>query len=934
MYQTAGSEVLRMQVEECLGVPLYIGTIRGRSCNTSLVYQNTTATATTTSDDTNDIVKPNNKHDNNHHLDEVEDLHHLLSQILQSHPQINAVSSGAILSTYQRSRIENVCSRLHLTSLAYLWRRSCQSTVLDEILQDLEMDAVVVRVACPPGLHCGHLGRSLRSLRDEGVLDSLQKKYGMHVAGEGGEYETIVTDCQLFRLGRLVLDETEVVEDRESGDGVGILRIVKCRVEKKGGGVGEDDTSNVEIETSQSLEESDNASYVNLQGEITTRVHDALSNVQSLGNEPSVTPFITKQILQSMCATPNVRIMRGGLCHISALLSPTPASLLTPQSVESTNQEKNEAELAVQEFLSILQTLNQIFHRISQHKSSSSSSNKYIKPQHDILFVHLYLSQISHFASINAHYQQYFGMHLPPSRSCVGVGFNVLPGGRRVMMDCLWQLGSGEYLRVDDSECHEMSQFVRDAFKNKQVALRKTLHVQSISSWAPVCIGPYSQANILRSSLVFLAGMIGLVPQSMTLIQSSEAHVQDWEVQLYQSWRNAASVLDGLEDGGGKLEDCIGGLVYFSLGALKDAFTKTASSLHVGNTDRPKNPWHILYKKAQAVSSKAIADNGGIIMGSVDGVTVSSSGLDPNLYDEDGILYGGYEDEETWREMTGAAPSSSSAAVNDSDLPLLMVCVAELPMNAQAEVELVCASRRAAACLEVCNGVEVSFPVMASHNILLPETDMLWYTGYDHPASREDSSYKESYITINSVSRYVGKDCACISTVTADIDISSVDSMNKFDMENILSQMIDTAIRSATCNKDNESSSLFFNINNVLNVRLYYVAAAISNNIYNTECSIQIDSVDDGTTLRTLLHSVLASKSKQCCDLAALKGMTNSMRSTLLPTYTVVPVINMCLSSSWSSATVRDKQTVLAIQMTFVDAIRMETETWIRHGRE
>ena len=34
-----------------------------------------------------------------------------------------AVSVGAILSDYQRVRVEGVCARLNLVSLAFLWRR-------------------------------------------------------------------------------------------------------------------------------------------------------------------------------------------------------------------------------------------------------------------------------------------------------------------------------------------------------------------------------------------------------------------------------------------------------------------------------------------------------------------------------------------------------------------------------------------------------------------------------------------------------------------------------------------------------------------------------------------------------------------------------------------------------------------------------------------
>ena len=35
MYQTAGSEAVRRQVEECMGVPCYLGEIQGRSVNTA-----------------------------------------------------------------------------------------------------------------------------------------------------------------------------------------------------------------------------------------------------------------------------------------------------------------------------------------------------------------------------------------------------------------------------------------------------------------------------------------------------------------------------------------------------------------------------------------------------------------------------------------------------------------------------------------------------------------------------------------------------------------------------------------------------------------------------------------------------------------------------------------------------------------------------------
>ena len=46
---------------------------------------------------------------------------------------------------------------------------------------------------------------------------------------------------------------------------------------------------------------------------------------------------------------------------------------------------------------------------------------------------------------------------------------------------------------------------------------RQVLHVQSISSWAPSCIGPYSQASML-GGLLHMAGQIGLDPPTMQLV--------------------------------------------------------------------------------------------------------------------------------------------------------------------------------------------------------------------------------------------------------------------------------------------------------------------------------------------------------------------------------------------------------------------------------
>ena len=80
---------------------------------------------------------------------------------------------------------------------------------------------------------------------------------------------------------------------------------------------------------------------------------------------------------------PKVRVMKGGLCHVSALLSPF-----------ACRQQHDKAAAAVQEFLSMQQMLQTILLRLS------SNDQPPISPR-DVVYVQLYLSRMSYFAKIN-----------------------------------------------------------------------------------------------------------------------------------------------------------------------------------------------------------------------------------------------------------------------------------------------------------------------------------------------------------------------------------------------------------------------------------------------------------------------------------------------------------------------------------------------------
>ena len=184
MYQSVGAEIIEAQAE-CIGKPLIRDFIEGKPLTLDLGYN----------------VTEN---------DEVEDLYRLLGRVKEQFPEVQAVSSGAIFSTYQKNRVEDVCQRLNLVSLAPLWQRD-QISLLTQMVND-NIGAVLVRV-CSDGLKRNHLGKYLAELME--YLVGLQTHSGNSCCGEGGEFETIVLDCPIFKK-RIEVDESEILTEKEN----------------------------------------------------------------------------------------------------------------------------------------------------------------------------------------------------------------------------------------------------------------------------------------------------------------------------------------------------------------------------------------------------------------------------------------------------------------------------------------------------------------------------------------------------------------------------------------------------------------------------------------------------------------------------------------------------------------------------------------------
>jgi ABC transporter with metal-binding/Fe-S-binding domain ATP-binding protein len=128
---------------------------------------------------------------------ELNDLGEGLAKLVRS-SGIDGIISGAVASEYQRTRLDNLCDGLGLRSFAPLWHKNQEKLVREQIESGFE---IIVTACNALGLDATWLGRKL-GLPEVGTLVKLNKRYGLNVAFEGGEAETLVLGAPFFK-GRL-----------------------------------------------------------------------------------------------------------------------------------------------------------------------------------------------------------------------------------------------------------------------------------------------------------------------------------------------------------------------------------------------------------------------------------------------------------------------------------------------------------------------------------------------------------------------------------------------------------------------------------------------------------------------------------------------------------------------------------------------------------
>ncbi|ROW18360.1 hypothetical protein VPNG_00196 [Cytospora leucostoma] len=463
MYQTVGHQVIPLYAE-ATGIPLYRRPILGGAVQHGRDYSSSTAAAAAAA------AEGAGRDDLDDDDDETESMIPLLREVMRNHPEANALSAGAILSTYQRTRVESVAVRLGLAPLAYLWRypflpRPAGAPEDDgaQLLVDMAaagLEARIIKVASG-GLDEEFLWEDVAGARGVMRLKRAMGRFGASlesgaVLGEGGEFETLVVDGPpgLFRK-RIVVDEDDKVVVREGG-GAAWMRIQRARLEEKSSG-----------------DEGDGGFVVRRPDLLDGRFSAVLGRIQTADGSDEVEDPKDGSV---SCELPPLTTESSSSLQTWVVTRPV-HDAVTDLSIEG------ETELLIEE----------IRNRLHHHNLPPSS----------IISTIISLRRMSDFPAINKIYGFLFTEPNPPSRVTISCG-DLLPQHTNIAI----------YLTVQPAN-----------------ADRQGLHVQGRSYWAPANIGPYSQAITFPihdpldggevssggPRAVHIAGQIPLVPASMEL---------------------------------------------------------------------------------------------------------------------------------------------------------------------------------------------------------------------------------------------------------------------------------------------------------------------------------------------------------------------------------------------------------------------------------
>lgn len=139
---------------------------------------------------------------------ELLDLENAIIEAIKKY-KIKGIVTGAVLSVYQASRVQKICNKLGIECFNPLWQKD-QLEILNELIKD-KFEVVLTGVFAYP-LNVSWILRKIdkKFIKDIRILN---EKYQINLAGEGGEFESLVLNSPLFKR------KLKVVGFKTSGSG-------------------------------------------------------------------------------------------------------------------------------------------------------------------------------------------------------------------------------------------------------------------------------------------------------------------------------------------------------------------------------------------------------------------------------------------------------------------------------------------------------------------------------------------------------------------------------------------------------------------------------------------------------------------------------------------------------------------------------------------
>ncbi|MFC1487060.1 diphthine--ammonia ligase [Thermoproteota archaeon] len=150
---------------------------------------------------------------------ELEDLERLLSSL-----DVEGVVTGAVLSSYQKNRIDRICNRLGIKSITPLWQQN-PLNIMKELI-DLKFKVIIIGVYAY-GLDQTWLGQEINTETLRKLVD-LNEKFQISLVGEGGEYESLVLDAPFFKKSIKIFKAKINYENN-----CGVYAIIKAKLVNK-----------------------------------------------------------------------------------------------------------------------------------------------------------------------------------------------------------------------------------------------------------------------------------------------------------------------------------------------------------------------------------------------------------------------------------------------------------------------------------------------------------------------------------------------------------------------------------------------------------------------------------------------------------------------------------------------------------------------------